>query len=51
METKINIELTSEHKIWFTSDLHFGHKNVIKFCHRPFVDVKEKNIDLMEYWY
>lgn len=50
METKINIELTSEHKIWFTSDLHFGHKNVIKFCHRPFVDVKEMNSKLIENW-
>lgn len=22
-------------KCWFTSDLHFGHKNVIEFCKRP----------------
>lgn len=24
--------------IWFTSDLHFGHRNIISFCDRPFVD-------------
>jgi len=27
--------------IYFTADLHFGHKNIIDFCKRPFVDVVE----------
>ncbi len=36
--------------IWFTSDLHFGHNNVIKFCDRPFESVHEMNIALTENW-
>jgi calcineurin-like phosphoesterase family protein len=28
---------------WFTSDLHFGHANILRFCDRPFVDVNHMN--------
>lgn len=27
--------------IYFTSDLHFGHESVLKFCDRPFANLKE----------
>ncbi len=22
-------------QVWFTSDTHFGHENIIRFCGRP----------------
>lgn len=33
---------------WFTSDQHFGHKNVVKYCNRPFKDIDENNEALIE---
>lgn len=29
--------------VWVSSDLHFFHKNVIKFCNRPYNTVEEMN--------
>lgn len=35
---------------WFTSDLHFGHTNIIGYCERPFADVADMNAGLIERW-
>ena len=35
---------------WFTSDLHFGHVNIIQYCGRPHADVTAMNVDLIERW-
>ena len=35
---------------FFTSDIHFGHKNIITFCNRPFVDVHEMNSVIISKW-
>jgi calcineurin-like phosphoesterase family protein len=35
---------------WWTSDLHFGHANVIEYCKRPFKNVHEMNQLLASRW-
>jgi calcineurin-like phosphoesterase family protein len=36
--------------LFFTSDTHFGHANVIKYSKRPFGNVNEMNEALIEKW-
>ena len=35
--------------IYYTSDLHFGHQNVIKFDNRPFADIDEMDKMISSY--
>jgi calcineurin-like phosphoesterase family protein len=37
-------------KIFFTSDTHFGHANIIKYCDRPFADANDMNEQLIANW-
>lgn len=36
--------------IFYTSDLHFCHSNIIKLCNRPFNNVDEMNSVLVSKW-
>lgn len=37
-------------QILFTSDSHFGHANIIKYCSRPFAHLTEMHEALIERW-
>jgi calcineurin-like phosphoesterase family protein len=36
--------------IWFTSDLHFGHANVIRYGKRPFANPEEMDAEIVKRW-
>lgn len=36
--------------IYYTSDLHFSHNNIIQYCRRPFVDGDEMNSEMIRRW-
>lgn len=36
--------------IFFISDLHIGHKNIISYDHRPFADLDEMNSEIIKRW-
>ena len=36
--------------VWLWSDQHLWHKNIIKYCNRPFVDADEMNDKMLGEW-
>ena len=36
--------------IWFSADSHFGHRNIIHYCDRPFSSVEEMDRSLICNW-
>jgi calcineurin-like phosphoesterase family protein len=36
--------------MWFTSDTHYGHTNIIRYCGRPFTSTKEMDEAMVERW-
>ena len=50
MNEKINYKFDNGDKIFFCSDSHANHENIIKFCKRPFKNVQEMNDELIKRW-
>jgi calcineurin-like phosphoesterase family protein len=42
--------MSSDMTTYYTSDLHFGHLNIIRFCDRPFPGVPAMNARLVQLW-
>lgn len=50
MNTEEVDEALKAGRVWFTSDTHFGHKNIIKYCDRPFDDTDQMDEIIIERW-
>jgi calcineurin-like phosphoesterase family protein/2'-5' RNA ligase len=40
----------SDKAVYLTADAHFDHKNIIRYCHRPFSSVTEMNRAIQDKW-
>lgn len=41
---------TKKQNVFFTSDTHFSHANIIKYCDRPYKSADEMDEDLIRRW-
>jgi len=46
----LTFTMSEAEKIFFTSDTHFFHKNIIDFCNRPYGDMQTMNSALIMNW-
>lgn len=44
---KIKVDVSNGNNVFFTSDTHFFHKNIIKYDKRPFMTDNEPDVNLM----
>lgn len=47
---KCLLDISSTSGVWFTADLHLGHRNIIKYCNRPFVDEVQMDNAIIDSW-
>ena len=50
MKEKIDFKYDDGSKIFLTSDSHWNHENIIRFCNRPFTSLEEMDKALIDNW-
>ncbi len=50
LKFKIAMNPSVGRHIWFTSDPHYGHANILKYSKRPFADPQEMDAFLIKNW-
>ena len=46
----MNFNLSSTDGVYFTSDTHIGHRNILTYCDRPWDDIPSMNRGLIDRW-
>lgn len=49
-KNKFDTRINDASNVYFTSDIHFSHDNIIHSCHRPYKNVEEMNEALINNW-
>lgn len=49
-KNKIDITNLDPSKVFFTSDTHFNHTNILSYCYRPFETIEEHDETLISNW-
>ena len=47
---EIRFNYKTSEKLFWTSDTHFNHKNIMEYCKRPFASIEEMNETIIENW-